>query len=189
VSTDEILERVQQSTRNYLEALDVARDHAIESTEMMGRYTGVRTVLIHKEVVANREGTERLEEGIQTYTTKVDAVREEIGAGINSLNVGMTKIASTATYVKERFDKDAEDRRRDRERQADQNRDFKSMMLSGLEEMKQIVKREGKGGSADAHQALDDQMSNRNLLMQVLLEDRRRKSPTPQEMSNSRRLT
>ncbi|KAH6686736.1 hypothetical protein F5X68DRAFT_261749 [Plectosphaerella plurivora] len=174
LTSDEILERLQQSTKNYLEALDVARDQAIENTEMMGRYTGVRTVLIHEEVVANREGTARLEAGVQTYTTKVDAAREEIVDGIGSLNAGLTKVASSATYVKKRLDEDADDRRRDRERQDVQNQDLRDMMLSGLEEVKRIVSREGQGGSADAQQALGDQMSNRNLLMEVLLEERRR---------------
>lgn len=155
----------------------MARDHAIESAEMMGRYTGVRAMLIHQEIVDSRYQTTRLEAGVQASTEKVNALRGDIEAGVRELGLGLDEVASVSAYMRKRIDEEAVERKRAEEQHISQDEALQIMLRSGLEQVKQIVRREGLGNSNDARRALEDQRSNRNLLLKILLE-KKREPPT-----------
>ncbi|KAL2128751.1 hypothetical protein VTI74DRAFT_8708 [Chaetomium olivicolor] len=53
-SPEEILQKLEEQIKEFRRALDLARDRAIETTQLMSHATGIQTVMVREEVMATR---------------------------------------------------------------------------------------------------------------------------------------
>ncbi len=89
-SPEKILKRLEEHTNKFREALSLARDRSIEDTKIMSRATGLRTVMVHREVVATHQhvlatkhNTEQMKTNIETCTTTVERVGTRVTESVD----------------------------------------------------------------------------------------------------------
>ncbi|KAL2261626.1 hypothetical protein VTK26DRAFT_3745 [Humicola hyalothermophila] len=97
--TEEILERVKQCTKDFHDALRVARDRAIEGTEMMSRVTGITTVLMHERVLATEDNTDYIKTKIDKNAQEVAYIKQGVDRNTNEFSYVKTSVDKTVEEV------------------------------------------------------------------------------------------
>lgn len=89
-SPEKVLKKLEEQTDKFREALNLARDRAIEDTEIMSRATGLRTVMVHREMVATHQdvlatkhNTEQMRTNIETCAATVERVGTRVTEGVD----------------------------------------------------------------------------------------------------------
>ncbi|CZR60281.1 uncharacterized protein PAC_10177 [Phialocephala subalpina] len=184
---DEILRKVTESTNKFERTLGIARDQAIEETQMVGQYTAVKANYIHRDV--EKYGKEL--EGVGVEVSEINGRFTEVGNNLEQLTVG-------ANYVKKGVDENEALLKRESEKnemwRQELNPDsIADKFVSALDNRDKIAARgDTAGGVATRENAMqDDQLITRNqileLLSEVIKNNTAENSRTKQERTNNGR--
>lgn len=70
---EEILKKVSTSSKEFEDAIGLARDQTIESTQAVAYYTGTKITLVHRDVSAMMRNTELFSERFDRFATEMDS--------------------------------------------------------------------------------------------------------------------
>lgn len=149
---DKILQKVTESTKSLERALGIARDRAIEGTQMVSEYTAIKTNCMHRDIEKYGQKLESFGGGIDGHFTQVDTRLE--------------RLTFDVTYAKSGVEENRVLLKRESERNEALRKELPDeivdKIVSALDRRGEIVARDS------AMQ--DDQLSTRNLLLELLLE-------------------
>jgi hypothetical protein len=183
---------LEERTKEFRDALDFARDQAIEGTEMMSRATGLRTVMIHEEVVAThddvlvtRHNTEDLKAGIETYTRTVEKYGTQLSDRFERLGGKISDRVSHLSVdmgqMNKKLDEHAAARQQEHERHGRSYQELKDLILTQFTELKTLSERENMRSTAERSRRIakreksiqESQQISRTLLLNLLLDRKR----------------
>ncbi|EHK42417.1 hypothetical protein TRIATDRAFT_266127 [Trichoderma atroviride IMI 206040] len=93
---EEILKKVATSSKEFEDAIGLARDQTIENTQAVAYYTGTKITLVHRDVSATMRNTELLSGKIDSYATEMDSRMLELRRFISEASKTQQKLAENA---------------------------------------------------------------------------------------------
>ncbi|KAK4150083.1 hypothetical protein C8A00DRAFT_46436 [Chaetomidium leptoderma] len=187
ISPENILQTLEEHTKDFGDALSLARDQAIEDTELMSRATGFRTVMIHNEVLATQEevhitrhNTEDLKAGIDTYTKTVEKYGSQVSSRVERLGGKISNHVSHLSVDMRRMSQKLDDHATAREKENDENaqryQNMIDLLKSELGGLKKVSEAENRRvliarGKRIANRELalqESQQASRTLLLKLL---------------------
>ena len=169
-SPEKVLKKLEEQTEKFREALNLARDQAIEDTEIMSRATGLRTVMVHREmlathqdVLATKQNTEQIKTNIETCTTTVERVGTRVIEGVDMFG---SKIRDDMSHL-------SADMGRLNTKMDEQYRELQVLVAAGLGQLAQASAEaaEGKVRIAMRERGIQQrQETNRTKLLEIVLQ-------------------
>ncbi|UKZ61312.1 uncharacterized protein TrAtP1_002578 [Trichoderma atroviride] len=93
---EEILKKVATSSKEFEDAIGLARDQTIENTQAVAYYVGTKITLVHRDVSATMRNTELLSGKIDSYATEMDSRMLELRRFISEASKTQQKLAENA---------------------------------------------------------------------------------------------
>ncbi|KAL9116541.1 MAG: hypothetical protein Q9187_006933, partial [Circinaria calcarea] len=151
---DGILQRVTDSTNEFERVLSIARDQAIEDTQMVGQYTAIKAKYIHCDV--------------EKYGKKVESVGgevSEIHGSIINVRTNLEQLTYNSTCVKKGVDENRTLLKRASEKNEIFHQSIAARIDGAFDRMGEIAAR---------NNALqENQLSTKNQVLELLLEERK----------------
>jgi hypothetical protein len=198
VSPEEILQKLQDHTKDFHEALEIARDQAIQDTELMSRATGLRTVMIHKQLVATHEdvqitrhNTDELKTRLETYTNTVERYGTQVSDRVEKfggkINDRVSHLSIDMGNMSKKMDQHAEARQREHDEHGQHFQNLRDLIINEIADLKKLSERESKRAAAERNKRIarretaiqESQEISRTLLLNLLLDRKREHHPHP----------
>lgn len=107
-TTEDILAKLKERTKDFQDALQAARDRAIDGVDMMSRATGIRAVLIHKDVLETKEHAEYIKAGIDQNAQDVSYIKKGFDRATNEFShvkAGVDRNSREITHLRAGVDR------------------------------------------------------------------------------------
>ncbi|KAL2845137.1 hypothetical protein BJX68DRAFT_136213 [Aspergillus pseudodeflectus] len=154
---EEILQRLQQQIKDFQRALGIARDKAIENTEVMTQANGAQTYLARRDLKVAKDNTEGLKTSMKEHGGKLTKMDGRLG----EMHRDVEHIASHGNKAAKEMRRMRENTKRTDQRIAN----IENMVSRALGQRNVIAERE---------MALqDDQLESRNGVLALLMEQQK----------------
>ncbi|KAL3441062.1 hypothetical protein BJX65DRAFT_14747 [Aspergillus insuetus] len=154
---EEIVQRLQQQIKDFQRALGVARDKAIENTEVMTQANGAQTYLARRELRATKDNTEGLKTSLKEHGGQLTKMDGRLG----QMHRDVGHIATHGNKAAKEMRKMRENTKRTDQRIAN----IENMVSRALGQRNAIAERE--------MVLQDDQLESRNGVLALLMEQQR----------------
>ncbi|KAJ0415218.1 hypothetical protein BJY00DRAFT_317979 [Aspergillus carlsbadensis] len=168
---EEILHRLQQQIKDFQRALRIARDKAIENTEVLTQANGAQTYLARRDLKATKENTACLKTSMSEHGGKLTKMDGRLG----QMHRDVGHIASHGNKAAKEMRKMREDTKRTDQR----IRNIENMVSRALGQRNAIAERE--------MAMQDDQLESRNGVLALLMEQQRNIALLQQRLSRQQK--